>query len=131
MENKRHLDCEMAVRRLVGSLMSQSVLDGPRGRERESNPDSVSGLAVPPASARDVIAVACRVAADGSKSGPWPSLLPATRLIAEAMVVDEHPSVREWTTAERQDVLHWTTLIIHRFGEDGVQRLVDQLGGRR
>ncbi len=49
------------------------------------------------------------------------------RRLAEAMVVDEHPSAANWTAAERRDVLDWITLVIHRLGEDGLLRLVAEL----
>jgi hypothetical protein len=89
--------------------------------------DRGTGLDVPPAPAEVVIATARRVATSGLWIGPRPDPAPGLRSVAEAMVLDEHPSAPEWTLAERRDALDWIALIIDRFGEDGVQRLVTEL----
>lgn len=122
MDSERHLDGEAAVRRLVGSWVSRTV---------PAEPSPATGLAVPPAPAEDVIAAARHLATEGRRTHPRVEPAPELRLIAEAMVLDEHPSAREWTAAERRDALDWITLVIHRFGEDGVQRLVGALNARR
>jgi hypothetical protein len=112
---------EVEVRRLLRSWMRRT---GSEDRP-VNDPLAGTGLGVPPAPAGDVIAAARRVAGGGVADATPPAA--GLRLIAEAMVLDEHPSASGWTEAERRDVLHWITLVIHRFGEDGVQRLVTEL----
>ncbi|MFD9335088.1 hypothetical protein ACFWBF_11885 [Streptomyces sp. NPDC060028] len=51
------------------------------------------------------------------------------RLLAQALVVDEHPSAARWTAAERLDVASWVALLLDRYGEDGVRWLVAALRG--
>ncbi|GAB2805415.1 hypothetical protein GCM10027176_07950 [Actinoallomurus bryophytorum] len=97
----------------------------------DPGPDRGTGLDVPPAPAEVVIATARRVATSGRLVGPRPDPAPGLRSVAEAMVLDEHPSAPEWTLAERRDALDWIALIIARFGEDGVQRLVTELNEHR
>jgi hypothetical protein len=96
-----------------------------------SGPDRGTGLDVPLAPAEVVIASARRIATAGRWIGPRPDPTPELRSVAEAMVLDEHPSSPEWTLAERRDALDWIALIIDRFGEDGVQRLVAELNEHR
>ncbi|MEV7187781.1 hypothetical protein [Kitasatospora sp. NPDC093102] len=91
-------------------------------------PDAL--LPVPPVAAAEFTEVARGLATQGLESGPLPEPSPGQRRLAEAMVLDEHPSAGSWTPAERRAALDWTTLIVHRFGEDGVQRLIAALGGR-
>jgi hypothetical protein len=148
---ERRIDSDMAVRRLVDSWLSRSVAglpsssdedagprwatgrdDGPApprrsGPDNEPGPDRGTGLDVPPAPVEVVIAAARRVATTGRWTGPRPDPAPELRSMAEAMVLDEHPSAPEWTLAERRDALDWIALVIDRFGEDGVQRLVAEL----
>jgi hypothetical protein len=95
--------------------------------DEDSRPDLGTGLDVPHAPAEVVIATARRVATSGRWTGPRPDPAPELRSVAEAMVLDEHPSASGWTLAERRDALDWIALIIARFGEDGVQRLVAEL----
>jgi hypothetical protein len=95
--------------------------------EEDYGPDLGTGLDVPHAPAEVVIAAARRVATSGRWTGPRPDPAPELRSVAEAMVLDEHPSASGWTLAERRDALDWIALIIARFGEDGVQRLVAEL----
>lgn len=101
------------------------------GLDDDPGPDRGTGLDVPPAPAEDVIAAARHVATTGRRIGPRSDPAPELRTVAEVMVLDEHPSAREWTLAERRDALDWIALIIDRFGEDGVQRLVAELNERR
>jgi hypothetical protein len=112
---------EVEVRRLLRSWMRRT---GSEDRP-VADPLAGTGLGVPPAPAGDVIAAARRVAGGRVADATPPAA--GLRLIAEAMVLDEHPSASGWTEAERRDALHWITLVIHRFGEDGVQRLVTEL----
>jgi hypothetical protein len=115
---------EAAVRRLVASWMSETSAAQEPG-------EPATGLPVPHASAREVIAAACRLATDGRPAHPHVQPAYGLRLIAEAMVLDEHPSAGDWTAEERREALDWITLLIHRQGEDGVQRLVGELSARR
>lgn len=124
MDSERHLDGEAATRRLVGSWARRTV-------PVERGPEPATGLPVPPARAADVIAAARHLATAGRRTHPHVEPAPELRLLAEAMVLDEHPSAAEWTAAERRDALDWITLLIHRFGEDGVRRLVGALNARR
>ncbi|GLY73783.1 hypothetical protein [Actinoallomurus iriomotensis] len=127
MDGGRRVDGEPAVRRLLRSWMSRPA---PEDDEADNAwPGGLgAGLDVPPAAAGEVIAAARRVAGDGRADAAWPA--PELRLIAETMVLDEHPSASEWTDAERGEALHWVTLIIHRHGENGVQRLIAELNAR-
>lgn len=124
MDSERQPEAEAATRRLVGSWAHRTA-------PVERGPGTVTGLGVPPSSAEEVIAAARHLAAEGRPAHPRVEPARELRLLAEAMVVDEHPSAGEWTAAERRDALDWITLLIHRFGEDGVQRLVDALNARR
>jgi hypothetical protein len=121
MDSGRRVDDEAAVRRLLGSWMSRSGSDDIPA----DDPGPGTGLGVPPAPAGEVNAAARRVAGRGRRGDPEP--VPELRLIAEAMVLDEHPSARDWTDTEKREALDGITLIIHRFGEDGVQRLIAEL----
>jgi hypothetical protein len=156
---ERRIDSDMAVRRLVDSWLSRSVAGLPSGRDddspplRSTGPDAPrrgagpgdeaepgagpddapglgTGLEVPPAPAKNVIVAARHIATSGRWTGPWPDPAPEFRSVAEAMVLDEHPSAGEWTLAERRDALDWIARVIDRFGEDGVQRLVAELNER-
>ena len=104
---------ETAVRHLLSTWLSRSVPPRedarPATRTRE---------------AEDVIALARRLAMSARWSGPRRRPSPALRLIAEAMVLDELVSTRDWTPAERRDALDWITLVIDRLGEDGVESLI-------
>ncbi len=125
MDSARHAGSEAATRRIVGYWLSRTSLDpgsddAPRG-----------GLAVPEAPAGEVIAAARRLATRGRRSVPYAQPPSELRLVAEVLVVDEHPSAASWTDAERRQVLYWVALIIHRFGEDGIQHLVSELNAHR
>ncbi|MER8188083.1 hypothetical protein [Kitasatospora sp. NPDC094015] len=103
---------------------------GPAGGARAGGPVP-SGLAVPPAGAREVVSTARRLAIEGLAGEPWPVPPADLRLIAEALVVDEHPSAASWSAGERAELGRWIAVLMHRFGEDGVQRLVAALAGPR
>ncbi|MFD7729417.1 hypothetical protein ACFV6F_03390 [Kitasatospora phosalacinea] len=59
-----------------------------------------------------------------------PEVPDALYRIARGLVVDEHPSAWRWTRAERNEVARWVALLMHRFGEDGVQELVAEFPPR-
>lgn len=42
-------------------------------------------------------------------------------------MLDEHPSAARWPPAERAAAIGWIALLIDRFGDAGVQRLVAAL----
>ncbi|MFI9274320.1 hypothetical protein ACIGXM_26965 [Kitasatospora sp. NPDC052896] len=112
------------VRRLIAGWLSEPCDDrAPATAARSLG----TGLAVPPAGAERVAGTARRLATEGLGGGPPPEADPGLRLLAEVLVLDEHPSAVGWTPAERAAVLDWVTLLVHRFGEDGVQRLVAEL----
>lgn len=130
VDSERHLD-EAGMRRLIGAWARRT-----EPAEQDAEPVTgldvlpATGLDVPPAPAEDVIAAARHLATEGRRSRPRVRPGPELRLLAEALVLEEHPSAAGWTDAERRDALEWITLLIHRFGEDGVQRLVDALNAR-
>ncbi|MCC9308220.1 hypothetical protein LN042_14170 [Kitasatospora sp. RB6PN24] len=88
----------------------------------------VPALEVPQAPAAEVIAAARRLVA-GCATADRPRPTPSTALLplAAALVVDEHPSVRNWSRAERAELLDWVAVLIEQHGEEGVQELVRQL----
>ncbi|WP_380283783.1 hypothetical protein [Kitasatospora purpeofusca] len=86
------------------------------------------GWAVPPADGAAVVAAARRLAVDGlGRRGPRTAVPDGLRRIAEALVVDEHPSAVRWTPLERTQAVEWVALLLHRFGEDGVAALTAAL----
>ncbi|MFE7559391.1 hypothetical protein [Kitasatospora sp. NPDC057500] len=88
------------------------------------------GWAVPPADGAVVVAAARRLAVDGlGRRGPRTAVPDGLRAIAEALVVDEHPSAARWTPLERAQAVEWVALLLHRFGEDGVALLTADLSG--
>ncbi|WP_145903563.1 hypothetical protein [Kitasatospora viridis] len=87
--------------------------------------DGVPGLAVPPATAADVVAAARRAVLGAADRGqPCPRAPRHLLPLAAAMVVDEHPSVRGWTHTQRVEVVSWVAVLIDRQGEGGVQVLL-------
>jgi hypothetical protein len=126
MGNARQTGSEAATRRLVGSWLSRTSLDPGSG-----DTPPAAGLAVPEAPAGEVIATARRLATRGRRPGPCAQPPSVLRVVAETLVLDAHPSAAGWTDAERREALDWVTLIIHRFGEDGIQHLVGELNARR
>ncbi|MGF1428317.1 hypothetical protein [Kitasatospora sp. LaBMicrA B282] len=124
---------EDEVRRLIEAWLSEpptlpELPELPEPAELPELAEPASGLAVPPAAADVVVAAARRLATEEDVAAEDLGAPDAgLRLLAEVMVLDEHPSAATWTCAERTEVLDWLTLLIHRFGEDGVQRLVAAL----
>nr|WSX47968.1 hypothetical protein OG409_02800 [Streptomyces sp. NBC_00974] len=49
------------------------------------------------------------------------------RLLAWALVVEEHPSAARWTAEERLETESWCALLLERCGEDGTRRMVAAL----
>ncbi len=107
---------------LIAALLAQSphqVAQLARGRS--------GGLAVPEATAGQVVAAIRRIVlAGGSGEGAPERPVPGAGLLllAEAMVVDEHPSAADWTAGERAEAVDWVAALLERFGEDGVDDLV-------
>jgi hypothetical protein len=117
--DEQRVDDETAVRHLLSTWLSRSV-----------PPSEDAGSATRTGEAADVIALARRLVTSARWDGPRRRPSPALRLIAEAMVLDEIVSTRDWTPAERRDALDWITLVIDRFGEDGVESLIAGLAAR-
>ncbi|MDY0813839.1 hypothetical protein [Kitasatospora purpeofusca] len=118
---------EAGVRELVAGWLAaeRPGEDGPGGGEPADG-----GWAVPPAAGAVVVAAARRLAGAGPAPGPPPPPAPeGLRLIAEALVVDEHPSAGAWTARERTEAVEWVALLLDRFGEDGVAMLTAELAG--
>ena len=111
---------EEAARRLIAHWMATATLDvtdaGPQG-------GVTAGLEVPPADAHAVIVTARRLALQGLSAEPSPVPSPRLRLLAQALVVDQHPSAHTWNERERARLAKWVAVLLQRFGEDGVQRL--------
>ncbi|MFC5666667.1 hypothetical protein ACFP3U_27335 [Kitasatospora misakiensis] len=121
---------EAGVRELVaGWLAAERPGDDGRGEEERAGPDQVGGgWAVPPAGAAVVLAAARRLAGGGpGRPGARTALPDGLRMIAEALVVDEHPSAATWTATDRTEAVEWVALLLHRFGEDGVTMLTAEL----
>jgi hypothetical protein len=78
---------EAAARRLVGSWLSRTSLDPGSG-----DAPPAAGPAVPEAPAGEVIATARRLATRGRRPGPCAQPPSGLRLIAETLVLEEHPS---------------------------------------
>ncbi|MFE6867402.1 hypothetical protein ACFVFS_12625 [Kitasatospora sp. NPDC057692] len=119
---------EAGIRGLVaGWLAVEPAEDDGRGGADER---AVGGWAVPPADGAAVVAAARRLAVDGlGRRGPRTVVPDGLRRIAEALVVDEHPSAARWTPLERAQAVEWVALLLHRFGEDGVVALTEALAG--
>lgn len=111
---------ERAARRLISGLLADPSPAEPPTTGLEFG----GGLAVPAARAAEVIAAAESLARRGAGRRP-PGIAPAElRRLAAALVVDQHPSAAGWTPQERRLTAHWVALLIERYGDDGVQRLL-------
>ncbi|MFD7902765.1 hypothetical protein ACFV4G_11015 [Kitasatospora sp. NPDC059747] len=119
---------EETARRLIASWLAEAVEDVEDVPGRAAAP---YGWQVPAAAARDVVAVARRLAVQGLAGRPWPVPTAAHLLLARALVTDEHPSAAAWTERERTELAGWVAVLVQRFGEDGVQRLTAALAARR
>ncbi|MFF2952825.1 hypothetical protein ACFVVU_15955 [Kitasatospora sp. NPDC057965] len=116
---------EAGVRELVAGWLAaeRPGEDGRAGGDRAGG-----GWAVPPADGAVVVAAARRLAVDGlGRRGPRTPVPDGLRAIAEALVVDEHPSAARWTPLERAQAVEWVALLLHRVGEDGVTALTAEL----
>lgn len=115
------------MRALIGSWLAAEEVPEPSGVGACVDEDEHGGaLPVPSATAAEVAEAARRLALrefDGSTAEAPPAL----SALAEALVVDEHPSAAQWMAPERADAVRWVALLVHRFGEDGVQELVAEL----
>ncbi|WP_157850079.1 MULTISPECIES: hypothetical protein [Kitasatospora] len=130
------MDGEAEIRALIGSWLAaeDGVPDGPcAAPDADGKALATAGSGVPESAAREVAAVARRLALGGPDEGGAGELLEASaglRGVARALVVDEHPSAGRWTRAERDEVARWVALLMHRFGEGGVQLLLAELSLR-
>ncbi|MDH6133285.1 hypothetical protein P3T37_002680 [Kitasatospora sp. MAA4] len=116
---------ELTIRQLIAGLLAgQTAAEEAPGDPPLGGPDFGGGLVVPQARAAEVIAAAEALARRGTAGRPVDLPSVQLRLIAEALVIDEHPSAAGWTARERQLAAHWVAVLIERFGEDGVQRLL-------
>lgn len=119
-------------RRLLRSLMERP--------DRSWVPQALTvseavGLNVPRADAATVINVTRTVLGPVASNhlDPWRlSTLPTVgftelSLLAEALVVDEHPSAPDWTTTDRHRIAAWIAALIEHQGEEGVEHLLDAL----
>lgn len=116
------------VRRLV-----RGWLDGTPRPEDGACPDT-PGLDVPPAAAATVITAVRGLLGPRALHTTPRELTRLTdrrfadlRLLAEAMVVDEHPSASRWSAAERHEAAGWTAVLIEHHGDEGVERLLGVL----
>ncbi|MFB7473483.1 hypothetical protein [Kitasatospora sp. NPDC056184] len=119
---------ETGIRELVAGWLAAEPAedDGRAGADERAG----SGWAVPPADGAEVVAAARRLAVDGlGRRGPRTVVPDGLRRIAEALVVDEHPSAARWSPLERAQAVEWVALLLHRFGEDGVAALTAELAG--
>ena len=116
------------VRALIGVWLAESSTGVPEDLSDTSIPPEPTGLAVPHADADTVIRAAHRLATAGrTDQSTWGAPPTEAALIARALVVDEHPSAFVWSASEREQAVEWIAHLIHRQGEDGVQRLVETL----
>ncbi|MER6360480.1 hypothetical protein [Kitasatospora sp. NPDC001527] len=124
---------EAGIRELVAGWLAaeRPGEEGRSGDDGWSGDDRAGGgWAVPPADGAVVVAAARRLAVEGlGRRGPRTAVPDGLRMIAEALVVDEHPSAARWTPLERAQAVEWVALLLHRFGEDGVALLTEELVG--
>ncbi|MFE2725393.1 hypothetical protein [Kitasatospora sp. NPDC059327] len=121
---------EMADEPEIRELIASWLAAEPQVEAATGGPGSGGGLPAPPAGGGEVAAAARRLALRGLDGAPSPAVPEGLRLVAEALVVDEHPSASGWTPLERAEAVKWVALLVHRFGEDGVQELAAALGGQ-
>lgn len=103
-------------RAFVAALLADGAAD--------HDPDPAAALPVPEADARTVVREARRLAQRGLSGSVRPVPDEGLTAVAEALVVDEHPSAHRWSEGERREAVRWVALLIERFGEDGVQELI-------
>ncbi|WP_185921567.1 hypothetical protein [Streptomyces sp. WAC06614] len=123
-------DEEARVRRLAGAWAAQcaAAVDAMAGADPgEPAPAAGSGPAGSAAfpGAQEAVALARRLALQDLADQPCPLPDAELRLIAEVMVVDEHPAAHLWADEDRAALAGWAAILIRRFGDDGVQRLLD------
>lgn len=116
---------EPEIRELIASwLAAEPQVEVPTG-----DAGGGEGLPAPPGGGREFAQAARRLALRGLDGSRLPAVPGGLRLVAEALVVDEHPSAARWTPLERAEAVEWVALLMHRFGEDGVQELIAELDG--
>jgi len=117
---------------MVARLLT-ALPDSPGSPENEL-PDT-TGLSVPSADAAAVVDAARSVAArSGHHEGEALPELVRERLgrdrfselclVADALVIGEHPSVHTWSGQERRRATEWVAVLMDLLGEDGVQELI-------
>ncbi|MER7582792.1 hypothetical protein [Kitasatospora sp. NPDC097691] len=124
---------EATARRLIAAwLAGEAAEPAPAPATGAERPAGAvpTGWSVPPAAAREVIAVARRMALHGRQGRAWPVPGADHLLLARTLVVDEHPSAPTWSERERVELAGWIAVLVRRFGEDGVQRLTAVLAAR-
>jgi hypothetical protein len=87
---------------------------------------AITGLDVPEAPASEVADALARLLGP-ARGADAPE--PEARLIARALVVDEHPSAARWSGSERRSVAELAAVLVARYGEEGVEALVRELRG--
>ncbi|MFD3995999.1 hypothetical protein [Streptomyces sp. NPDC058548] len=110
-------------------------LDAAPHPEAAAGSAAAGGIDVPAAEAAAVVEAARaelgltpeEAAGPRALSGLDDRRLAEVRLLAQTLVVDEHPSAAHWTPLDRRRVVAWTALLIERQGEDGVERLLERL----
>ncbi|MFZ3474350.1 hypothetical protein ACODT3_04335 [Streptomyces sp. 4.24] len=133
-------DTEEVGRTLRGWLAATAAeadTAGPGDPDGPGEAAGCTGLDVPPGDAETVTGAVRRLLGLPTARGGLSALLARSsvsaagfaelRLLARALVVDEHPSAGRWTDTERLDVASWVALLLDRYGEDGVQWLVTAL----
>ncbi|MFI8460656.1 hypothetical protein [Kitasatospora sp. NPDC085464] len=126
-------DDEATARRLIAAwLAGEAAEPAPAPAAGAERPAGAvpTGWCVPPAAAREVIAVARRMALHGRQGRTWPAPGAEHLMLARALVVDEHPSAAAWSECERVELAGWIAVLVRRFGEDGVQQLTAALVAR-
>ncbi|MEV4560468.1 hypothetical protein AB0K51_26215 [Kitasatospora sp. NPDC049285] len=94
----------------------------------------VPALDVPPGDAatligavRDLLGPTARHAAPRELSTLADRRFTELRLLAESLVLDEHPSVGSWSLPDRYQAGCWLAVLIERRGDAGVEHLLDVL----
>ncbi|MGV9263212.1 hypothetical protein ACWDRR_00950 [Kitasatospora sp. NPDC003701] len=122
---------EMADEPEIRELIASWLAAEPQVEAVSGEAGGGEGLPAPPGGGREFAEAARRLALRGLDGSRLPAVPGGLRLIAEALVVDEHPSAARWTPLERAEAVEWVALLLHRFGEDGVQELIAGPAGDR
>jgi hypothetical protein len=139
----RFEDVREARARRLAAVLTARTADAADAADAAARSDAAAlggGLDVPRADARTVLravgrliepgrcdAVAITRAAGEARRRLGPERYGGLKRIARHLVVDEHPSVGEWSAADREQVADGVSVIIDRHGEEGVRRLLELL----